>query len=202
MIYPLKRCLTVIPTVFITLAAFPLLAQQSSSESFSLDAIRFFESEVRPVLLNNCAGCHNAKLRTSGLSIETREDILKGGSRGEAVSPGLPEESRLIQAVRQQDALKMPPGGKLAPHEISALSRWIAMSLPWPTQSAAAPGAGQASGHWSFQPIERPTAPQVSDPSSARNSIDRFILARLDQKALKPSPEAGKRHSSAAPTLT
>ena len=192
MIHLLKRCLAAPLVGLLTLFALPLAGQQPPSESFSPNAIRFFESEVRPVLLNNCASCHNAKLRTSGLSIETREDILKGGSRGEAVSPGLPEESRLIQAVRQQDALKMPPGGKLAPHEISALARWIEMSLPWPSQSAPAPGASQASSHWSFQPVERPAEPEVSDASWARNAIDRFILARLDEKALKPSPEAGK----------
>jgi len=178
--------------IVFTLAALPLLAQQPSSEPFSAADIRFFESEVRPVLLNNCAGCHNAKLRTSGLSIETREDILQGGNRGEAASPGLPRESRLIQAVRQQDALRMPPGGKLAPGEISALVRWVEMGLPWPSQSAAAPSASRASGHWSFQPIKRPTEPAVSDASWVRNPIDQFILARLDRTALKPSPEAEK----------
>ena len=192
MICPLKRCLTALPAVLITLAALPLPCQQPPSEPFSPDAIRFFENEVRPVLLNNCASCHNAKLLTSGLSLESREDILKGGSRGEAVSPGLPEESRLIQAVRRQGLLKMPPAGKLAPREISALARWIEMRLPWPSESALAPGAGQAPSHWSFQPIERPAEPQVSDISWARNPIDRFILARLDQSGLRPAPEAEK----------
>ena len=136
--------------------------------------------------------CHNAKLRTSGLSLESREDIVKGGSRGEAVSPGLPEESLLIHAVRQQGVLKMPPGGKLAPQEISALARWIEMRLPWPSQRALALVASQASSHWSFQPIERPAEPQVSDISWARNPIDRFILARLDQRGLRPAPETEK----------
>ena len=143
-IRPLKRCLTALPAVLITLAALPLPAQQPSiQETFSPGAIRFFENEVRPVLLTNCSSCHNAKLLTSGLSLESREDIVKGGNRGEAVSPGLPEESRLIHAVRQQGPLKMPPGGKLAPQEISALARWIEMRLPWPSQSALAPSAGQ-----------------------------------------------------------
>ena len=191
-IQPLKSYLTVLLAVLITVAALPLLAQQPPGEPFSPDAIRFFENEVRPVLLNNCASCHNAKLLTSGLSVESREDIVKGGNRGEAVSPGLPEESRLVHAVRQQGPVKMPPGGKLAPQEISALARWIEMRLPWPAQSALAPSAGQASSHWSFQPVERPTAPQVSDAAWPRNPIDCFILARLDQKGLRPSPEAEK----------
>jgi hypothetical protein len=178
--------------IVFTLAALPLLAQQPPSKPFSPDAIRFFENEVRPVLLNNCASCHNAKLRTSGLSIESREDILRGGNRGEAASPGLSKESRLIQAVRQQHALRMPPGGKLAPEEISALVRWVEMGLPWPSQSAAAATVSQSSGHWSFQPVKRPAPPQVSDASWPLNPIDRFILARLDQAGLRPSPEAEK----------
>ena len=183
--------------VFITVAALPLLAQQPPTEPFSPDAIRFFENEVRPVLLNNCASCHNAKLLTSGLSVESREDIVKGGNRGEAVSPGLPEESRLVHAVRQQGPLKMPPGGKLAPQEISALARWIEMRLPWPSQSALAPSAGQASSHWSFQPVERPTAPQVSDAAWPRNPIDRFILARLEPE--RPAALARSRESHTHP---
>ncbi len=192
MIQRLRRCLAAPLAVFPALVALPLLGQQSAGELFSPEAVRFFESEVRPVLLNNCASCHNDELRTSGLSVESREDILKGGNRGAAVSPGLPRESRLIRAVRRQDVLKMPPAAKLAPREIAALARWIEMGLPWPAHGGVAAEASQAAGHWSFQPIERPAKPPVSDPSWARNPIDRFILARLDEEGLKPSPSAEK----------
>ena len=153
---------------------------------------RVFPERSIVEIANNCASCHNAKLRTSGLSIESREDILRGGNRGEAASPGLSKESRLIQAVRQQHALRMPPGGKLTPEEISALTRWVEMGLPWPSQSAAAATVSQSSGHWSFQPVKRPAPPQVSDASWPLNPIDPFILARLDQTGLRPSPEAEK----------
>ncbi len=86
----------------------------------------------------------------------------------------------------------MPPAAKLAPREIAALARWIEMGLPWPTQSGVAADRSQAAGHWSFQPIERPAKPPVSDASWARNPIDRFILARLDEEGVKPSPSAEK----------
>ena len=177
--------------IFIAWAVFPLAAQEEPSERFSADAIRFFENEVRPVLLNKCAACHNDKLRTSGLSIENREAILQGGSRGEAASPGLPEESQLIHAVRRQGELKMPPGGPLVPRELSALVRWVEMGLPWPARPTDTTADGSGT-HWSFRPIRRPREPAVSDALWARNPIDRFILGRLEQEGLQPAPEADK----------
>ena len=178
--------------ILIAWLAFPLAAQQEPSERFSADAVRFFENEVRPVLLNNCAACHNDKLRTSGLSIESREAILQGGSRGEAASPGLPEESLLIHAVRRQGELKMPPGGPLAPQELSVLVRWVEMGLPWPARPPTGTTAEGSGTHWSLQPIRQPREPAVSDALWARNPIDRFILARLDQEGLQPALEADK----------
>ena len=178
--------------VFIAWAVLPLAAQQEPSERFSADAIRFFENEVRPVLFSKCAACHNDKLRTSRLSIENREAILDGGSRGEAASPGLPEESLLIHAIRRQGELKMPPGGALAPQELSALVRWIEMGLPWPARPATGTTVEGSGRHWSFQPIRPPGEPVVSDALWIRNPVDRFILARLDQEGLQPAPEADK----------
>ncbi len=169
------------------------IAAGERPKAFSPDAVRFFENEVRPVLSHKCSGCHNAKLLTSGFSVESREDILKGGNRGAVVSPGEPSQSRLIQAIRYQDELKMPPDDRLTPQQVSALVRWIEMDLPWPGRmSAAGSTPGNASSHWSFQPVQRPLQPTVSDPSWIRNPIDSFVLARLDKAGLKPSPEAPK----------
>ena len=168
----------------------PLLGQQEP-ERFSAAAIRFFENEVRPVL-RKCASCHNNKLLTSGLSVESREAILKGGSRGEAVSPGRSDNSRLVDAVRRKGELKMPPRDQLAPQEVAALVRWIEMRLPWPAALPDRTRGGKPSMHWSFQPIQRPTPPTVSDSSWVRNPIDSFILARLEGKGLWPAPEAEK----------
>ena len=166
--------------------------QHGLGEEFSAADIRFFENEVRPVLSTKCAACHSDKLRTSGLSLANREDILTGGNRGEAATPGSPDDSLLIHAIRQDGGLKMPPGGKLAPKEVAALSRWIEMGLPWPNQEVSRKPVEDISKHWSFQPVRRPRAPQVSDDSWARNPIDRFILARLEQAELTPSAEAEK----------
>ena len=166
---------------------------RAGTERFSPDAIQFFENQVRPVLRNKCGGCHNDKLLTSGLSVESREAILRGGNRGEVVSPGLPEESRLVRAIRRQGELKMPPDESLATQEVSALVRWIQMRLPWPARvPEGKKDSGKPPMHWAFQPIRRPIEPTVADPSWVSNPIDSFILAHLDQKGLKPAPEAEK----------
>ena len=168
------------------------LAAGVETARFSPEAIRFFENQVRPILVKKCTGCHSDKLLTSGLSIESREAILRGGNRGEAVSPGLPEDSRLIRAVRRQGELQMPPDGPLATQEVSALVRWIELGLPWPDRAPRARDTGEPPTHWSFQLIRRPIRPTVSDLSWVRNPIDRFILARLDQQGFKPAPKAAK----------
>ncbi len=163
-------------SIFSVCSHFHLLAAAGSAR-FPSDQIQFFENRIRPVLRNKCAGCHNEKLPTSGLSTDSREAILRGGNRGEAVASGLPEESRLVHAIRRQGELKMPPEEPLADHEVSALVRWIRMGLPWPApapdrkQDAGDPsGTGPSSP--SGVPLSRrfPIPPGCAIPSTVSSS--------------------------------
>jgi hypothetical protein len=175
------------------LATSAVSAPQKSTQSFNAEDLSFFEKEVRPVLQNNCALCHDSSKHTSGFSVESRESILAGGNRGPAAEPGKPEASRLIQAVRFNSELKMPPTGKLADKEIAVLERWVALGLPAPASVAVKKeGPAATTTHWSFQPIQRPVEPNVRNPAWARNAIDRFILARLEKEGFAPSPEASR----------
>src|SRR5579864_8564529 len=149
----------------------PAIAQQN--------AVNFFESDVRPVLKNNCQACHNEKTRSSGLSLASRDSVLAGGNRGAALKAGSPAESLLVQAVEQSGDLKMPPSGKLQPEQIAAIRRWIEMGAPWPTENAAAMQPTGA-GLWSLKPVVRTEPPPVQDRAWVRNPIDQFILARLE----------------------
>lgn len=117
-------CLAVI------VSAPPASAQQSAPTTFTREQLIFFEEQVRPVLHNNCVMCHSAEKRTSGLSLETREDILTCGNRGPAADPGRPDHSRLVQAILFTGELKMPPMGKLKAGEIAAVQRWVELGLP------------------------------------------------------------------------
>ena len=169
------------------LAAWSLPAAPQSPTS--AEAISFFESEIRPIFHTRCSQCHNDQLRTSGLSLATREGLMEGGNRGPAISLDRPPESLILMALRQSESLSMPPDGKMADARIASVERWIELGAPWPQASSAPPlASGQA--HWSFQPIARPEPPRVSQPAWVRNPLDSFVLARLEEVGLEPSAEA------------
>jgi mono/diheme cytochrome c family protein len=150
----------------------------------------YYESTVRPILRNNCFACHTAKSLTSGLSLETREAILHGGNRGPAANKDKPAASLLVEAMRHSgDAPKMPPGGrKLTDEQIAAVEKWIAADMPMPASAQASKRRG--ADHWSFQAPKKTAPPTVSDPGWPKNTLDYFILAKLDAAKLKPAPEA------------
>ncbi|MGH9721063.1 MAG: PSD1 and planctomycete cytochrome C domain-containing protein [Bryobacteraceae bacterium] len=149
----------------------------------SPEGVAHFEDSVKAVLRNNCLACHSEKNLTSGLSLETRESILRGGNRGGA--PGI-----ILDAIRQTGDLKMPVGGKLSPEQIAAIEKWIAAGVPMPENLLRSRRAG--ADHWAFQAPKKAALPAVLDTSWSRNPIDRFILARLEAAKLKPSPEVDR----------
>ena len=176
----------------ISFSALPAFAQQSPPKNFSREEISFFEEKIRPVLHSSCLTCHSDEKRASGLSLESRESLLTGGNRGPAAEPGKPDQSRLVQALLFTGDLKMPPTGKLKPEEIAALQRWVELGLPWPPTPESQQTKPVTSDHWSFQTPKRWPEPSVKNPVWARNSIDKFVLSRLEKEGLTPSPEADK----------
>ncbi len=169
-------------TVWVALAAAVVLDAQQND-------VDFFEKQVQPVL-GVCWQCHNEQLKSGGLTLNTRDGVLRGGGRGEAVKPGHPDDSLLIQAVRQSGDLKMPPKGRLSTDQVAVLERWVAQGLPW--SEAKASDKPRGSNHWAFQQPEHSTAPAVKNAAWVRNPIDNFVLAQLDSKNIQPSPEADR----------
>jgi hypothetical protein len=167
----------------------------------SPEAVRFFESRIRPVLVDNCFKCHADKKQRGGLRIDSRAALLTGGDQGPALVPGKPDESLLLKAIRHEDELKMPPTKKLAKEQIADLTQWVRMGAPWPSSDAPAPAPGKREfqiserdrAHWAFQPIKRPTLPIVKNQQWVRNPIDAFILAKLESRRFAPNPPAAKR---------
>src|SRR5690349_24997416 len=107
----------------------------------------FFEKNVRPVLVRQCLACHSSPTSPmGGLRLDSREAMLRGGSRGPAMVPGKPAESLILRAVRQSDTLRMPPSGKLKDEEIAALAEWIGMGAPW--GAAAETAKAPAPKYW------------------------------------------------------
>jgi hypothetical protein len=159
----------------------------------------FFENKVRPILAENCYDCHTAA-EMGGLRVDSRERLLQGGKSGPALTPGDPDKSLLIQAVRQTGDLKMPKGGKLKPAEVQALTEWVKMGAQWPEAKAAAvpssPGkviTPEQRAFWSFQPLKEPAVPAVKEKSWAKTNIDHFVLAKLEAKGMKPVSPADRR---------
>ena len=160
----------------------------------------FFENNVRPIFANNCASCHMDKA-SGGLSLNSREEMLKGGDTGRAIVVGDPDKSLLLQAVHQTGDLKMPPkGAKLTAAEIDTLSQWVKMGAPWPKSTAPVRTGKVITDDmrkwWSFQPLEVTAVPAIKDPALkgwAKTDIDHYVLAKLDEQGLKPAAMADKR---------
>ena len=178
--------------------AAPGSAQQASEK------IEFFESRIRPVLTNNCYGCHT-DTRLGGLQVNSRVALLSGGKSGPAIHVGNPDDSLLIRAVMHADPnLKMPLGSpKLKDNQIADLKYWIQTGAVWPDEDAKPAEAPIAAPKftikpeqrkfWSFQPIQKPAVPAVKDANWARTPIDHFILTKLQENNLKPAMQADKR---------
>src|SRR6516165_3466744 len=155
---------------------------------------QLFESKVRPILVNRCGSCHGEKKRQGGLQLTTRAGAFRGGDNGPVLVLGDAARSRLIQAVRRDGERKMPPQDKdrLPRAEIEALAQWVAQGAPWPEDHPGIARAADPTSHWAFQPIRKVRPPEVKDKSWPRGAIDRFILARLEEKRLAPSRDAAK----------
>ena len=156
----------------------------------------YFEAKVRPVLIRSCYGCH-AAAQTSGLRVDSREALLKGGSRGPAIVPGKPEESLLVKAIHYDDRrLSMPPPGQISPDEIKAIEQWIRDGAPWPASAPAAPVrviTEKERSFWSYQRPQKPPIPSVHNSAWSYGDIDRFVLAKQEEKSLAPVGDADKQ---------
>ncbi len=170
-------------------------AEERSAEKRITDAqAEFFEKRVRPVLVEKCFSCHGPEKQELGIRLDSRHAVLTGGDGGAIVEPGKPDDSPLIMAIRYDDDIQMPPDEQLKPAEIEALTQWVKMGLPWPGKAEQTDQKSEAfKRHWAYQPVSNPTPPEVTDSDWPRTSIDRFILARLEQAGLKPSPAADRR---------
>ncbi|HTL16207.1 MAG TPA: DUF1549 domain-containing protein, partial [Patescibacteria group bacterium] len=161
--------------------------------------LQFFENRIRPILADNCYKCHSVQAEKikGGLLLDSREGWLKGGDSGAVIVPGDPEHSLLIKAIRYTDPdLQMPPKGKQLPDSaVADLVTWVKMGAPDPRAATVAQKTwlDDSKTHWSWQPLKKPTVPEVKDASWAKTPVDNFILAKLEEKGLKPNPPADKR---------
>ena len=151
-----------------------------------------YATQIKPILSRHCVSCHGVSKPRGGLRLDTAAAALKGGKDGPVIVPGHGEESPLVLSVRGEgDTERMPLNRPpLKDAEIALLQAWIdqgAQGMP-----GERPSVAPAASHWAFRPPSRPAVPDVKTPAWARNPIDRFILARLEQEGLAPSVEADR----------
>ncbi len=169
----------------------------------------FFESRVRPVLVEHCYQCHSAKSKAikGGLRLDGLDAMRKGGDLGPAVVPGDLETSLLVQAVQYKDeALRMPPKGKLPDATIASIEQWVkAGAVVGPHEAGSSTASSVAAkkpagidfeaarNHWAYHPVRKPPIPDVRRSNWPTSPIDAFILSRLEGSGLTPSRPADRR---------
>lgn len=153
-----------------------------------------YVKEVKPILARNCYKCHGAAEQKGELRLDTVAFAKKGGDRGVVIVPGKSSQSLMVQAVRgvapklKQMPLKM---SALSDEQIALIAKWIDEGAVGPADEKPQNLYAAADNHWAFQAPKRPALPKVKDTSWPKNPIDYFILAKLEEKGIKPSPEAG-----------
>ncbi len=167
----------------------------------------YFETRIRPVLVERCYECHNSTGRAEGgLVLDYREGLLTGGDSGAAVDLEHPAASLLLRAMRHERELRMPQDGpKLSEQVIADFERWVTNGAFDPRVTPPSPAEikeatsweavrERRSQWWSFQPIANPLPPLVQDfaPSGSDHTIDRFLLARLEAAGIAPSSPADR----------
>jgi mono/diheme cytochrome c family protein len=162
----------------ILFGAFPGFAEGPATVEFNRD--------IRPILADNCYACHgpDKNQRKAGLRLDTEEGAFADRDGSRAIVPGKPQESELWRRISAADEKqRMPPakfGKKLSQRQIDLVRQWIEQGAKWQK-------------HWSLLPPSRPDLPAVRGTAWVRNAIDQFLLSRLEQEGLIPSPEADRR---------
>ncbi len=179
------------PTTFV---AFSLIALCSPRLTFGDNATAFFENKIRPVLVKHCYECHSADSKELGgkLRLDTREGIRQGGESGPVLVPGKPHSSLIVQALKY-DGVEMPPEKPLPESVVNDFVKWIKHGAADPR--LAKPGEKKEEARteqklWSVQQPKNSPVPKVKNASWSRDPLDRFILARLESKELKPTRDA------------
>lgn len=180
--------------VVATILACVLLPSPLSLRAEDAKKLEFFETRIRPVLVEHCYECHSSASKEvkGSLVVDTAAGLMRGGDSGPALVPGKPEESLLLEALRFE-SVEMPPAGKLPENVIKDFETWLAMGAPDPrggdggavAKSKIDIEAGRK--FWAFQPPKPIEPPEVQDANWSRSTVDAFILSKLEASELSPA---------------
>ena len=168
------------------------------------EAISFYKTKVKPILVNNCNECHaNEPDDLQGsLALTSRASILRGGDSGPAVDSNSPSESLLLKVINYE-IYEMPPSGKMSADQINILKQWVKLGMPFDpaeekdlvaeSHSSVPEVNAETKKWWSFQKVANIPVPTVENKAWPLNPIDNFLLNRLEEVSLQPAPPATRR---------
>ena len=172
------------------------------ADEFPAESIEFFETNIRPILVDHCLECHGGvdgnseKRAAGGLWLNSRAQILEGGDSGPAIVPGKPEDSLLISAVHYEDA-EMPPDEQLTEKQIALLEQWVQLGAPDPRvpgQQFAEYEIDIEAGRefWAFRPLDFDDSILSAPSAWAASPIDRFVERQWLEHGLVPNADANR----------
>ena len=197
---PTNNGLTILVAVCLAATSSSVHSTDQSPDDRALEnqaGIRFFESNIRPILVKHCYECHSSQSGSAegGLRLDSRDAIRVGGDRGRAIVPGASEESLLLTAISHSDPdLRMPPQKRKLPDSVIAdLRKWITMGAP-DSREGSSPdrtATGKAGrDFWAYQSPAKPVVPRVDGDIWSKRDIDHFVLGELHDNGLVPSADA------------
>ncbi len=187
------------PIVWVTICFCLNVAIAQHVAAADSEELTFFRTKIEPVLKAECYSCHSgaAKEVQGGLLLDSRAAAQRGGESGPAVVPGKVADSLLMQALRHEGGLQMPPKkARLSEAILADFQRWIEQGAVDPRQGelpqADPVGINAARSHWAFQPLQSPVPPAVLETGWPRSPVDTFVLARLEAAQLHHAVPASR----------
>ena len=185
------------------LLALPCLAiAAEDTPGVGPDQLNFFEKNIRPVLVQQCYKCHSAKAEKikGKLTLDTRQGTVMGGDSGKpGITPGQPDKSTVYEAITwKNDDMQMPPKHKLGEDIVANFKKWIEMGAPDPREGVVVKmpkkqiNMTEGRKHWAFQKPVNPAPPSIQDAKWPRTDIDKFLLASMEAKGLRPVADADR----------
>ncbi len=178
-----------------------LFATRVFAEEITAEQTAFYTDKILPIFAENCYKCHSAEggKDKGGLTLDTRDAMLKGGDTGPSLVPGDVAKSLLITAVAYTDPdLKMPPkGDKLSPAQVADLTAWVKQGALVPSNTGAIKSklsglTDKARRHWAYQSVTKPAVPINKNQQWCRTPVDCFILQKVEAAGMLPAPDANK----------
>ena len=201
----LTRTLNKLQTTALIAVVLVSLTPAATAQQISPADQEYFEAKIRPILVDNCYGCHGDGATKGGLDLASKGGVLNGGNTGPAVVPNDPGKSVMVKRIKNL-ADPMPPSNKdpLTDAQISELESWIRRGAPDPRTGKAVgviknqSDKEKAKAHWGFQKVKTPSPPLPEYVFNGKlkgwiqNPIDAYILKTLEEQNMVPSLPAEK----------